>query len=151
MIHMKNFIYMLGFIGIAASLGACSKPFHQPIFLDKNYEPRPSNLGRENILCYGRKSDLNRDCGKHMFITENFKNNPEKTTFTPDVLEQIRLYAASAGQDTSASFKSGGLIYKLAFDTPKPKPREDCRSVNIRVRPSGSDLPWHHINREFCF
>ena len=149
--NMKNAIYFVGIIGLAVSLGACSKPFHQPVFLDKNYGPWQSDLGRENILCYGRKTNLNKDCGTHMFVTDNFKTNPEKTALSPDVIEQIRLYAASAGQDTSASFKSGGLIYKLAFDTPKPKPGDDCRSVNIRVRPSGSDVPWHHITRDVCF
>lgn len=146
--HLKTvFIASL----LAAGLSACAEPFEHTVFMDEHYGPWQSDLGREKILCYGRKTQVEQDCGPHMFVQSEFRKNPEATALTPDVLAQIEDYAAIAHQGTSASFKAGGLIYKLRFETPRPTAQKTCRNVSIRTRPSGTEIPWQDLSREVCF
>ena len=136
---------------LATGLSACDKPFDHTVFRDENYGPWRSDLGQGNILCYGRKTQIKEDCGPHMFVVEEFRKNPEETALTPDVISQIQSYAVMAQQDTSASFEAGGLVYKLRFESPKPKPGDTCRDVKIRTRPIGTNVGWQDLSREICF
>ena len=147
----RSSLALASILALSLSLSACEKPFEHTIFADEHYGPWQSDLGRKNVLCYGRKTQIPGDCGKHMFVQDDFIKNPEETALTPYALEQIRIYAASVAKGTSTTFKSDGLIYKLRFDSPKPQPNDTCRQVNVNVRPSGGNTQWHNFQREFCF
>ena len=148
---MKNLTPLLAATIFAAGLTACAEPFDHTVFRDEHYGPWRSDLGKENILCYGRKTQIEEDCGQHLFVVEEFRKNPEEVALTPDVVSQIQSYAVMAQQETSASFEAGGLVYKLRFETPKPKPDDTCRDVKIRVRPNGTNVGWQDLSREVCF
>lgn len=137
----------------AATLVGCEKPFEHTVFEDDNYKVHRSAPGSRPQLCYGRERQL-PECATPWKLEEKLAKNPQRA-LTPNALEQIKTYALNADQNTAATWRAGGIIYRLELNSPRPKPttntKQVCRHVNLLVKPEKSDMTWQDLSDAYCF